>query len=111
VVGLYCENAPGCIADLQAARKSGGAEDVAKASHALKSMSHTIGAKAVAAAAAALEITSRDGIVPDAITTEALNALLARTLMSLRGSTRANKTAAEVGERSRSRDGVFGELT
>jgi signal transduction histidine kinase/CheY-like chemotaxis protein/HPt (histidine-containing phosphotransfer) domain-containing protein len=85
VVGLYCENAPGCIAELQAAAKSGGTEDIAKASHALKSMSHTIGAKAVAAAAEELELASRDGIVPDSAATEALTAILNDTLASLRG--------------------------
>ena len=84
VVRLYCENAPGCIADLQAATKSGGTQDIAKASHALKSMSYTIGAKAVAAAAAELEMTSRDGIVPNEAARKALDALLAKTLASLR---------------------------
>ena len=85
VVRLYCENAPACIAELHAATKSGGIDDIARASHALKSMSHTIGAKAVAAAAEQLEMTSRDGLVPDDAATAALDILLTKTLASLQG--------------------------
>jgi HPt (histidine-containing phosphotransfer) domain-containing protein len=85
VVRLYCENAPACIAELHAATKSGGIDDIARASHALKSMSHTIGAKAVAAAAEQLEMTSRDGLVPDDAATAALDILLTNTLASLQG--------------------------
>jgi HPt (histidine-containing phosphotransfer) domain-containing protein len=81
---LYCENAPGCVVELQAAARSGGIEDIAKVSHALKSMSHTIGAKAVAMAAEELELTSRDGVVPDEAAREALEGLLAKTLAALR---------------------------
>jgi signal transduction histidine kinase/CheY-like chemotaxis protein/HPt (histidine-containing phosphotransfer) domain-containing protein len=85
VITLYCENAPACIAELQAATKSGGADDIAKASHALKSMSHTIGAKAVAAAAEELEMAGRRGKIPGEAVTKALSVLLGDTLASLRG--------------------------
>ena len=94
VVGLYCENAPGCIAELQAAAKSGGTENIAKMSHALKSMSYTIGAKAVAAAAAELEMTSRDGIVPEEAATRELDRLLTSTLASLGNSTNSGMQPA-----------------
>ena len=85
VVNLYRANAPGCIADLRAAAKSGRGEDVAKATHALKSMSYTIGAKAVAAAAAELETAGREGTVPNDAAREALDLLLNDTLASLSG--------------------------
>jgi len=84
IVGLFCDNAPDCIARLEAATKIGSSEDAAKASHALKSMSYTIGAKAVALAAAELEVRSRDGVTPDKVATAHLGSLLDTTVASLR---------------------------
>jgi two-component system sensor histidine kinase BarA len=83
VVGLYREHAPHCIADLRVAAQSGVIEGVSKATHALKSMSYSIGAKAVATAAAELEIASLDGAIPDDAATASLAALLADTLAFL----------------------------
>lgn len=84
VVGLFCDNAPNCIAQLEAATDTGNPESAAKASHALKSMSHTIGAKAVAMAAAELEKRSRDGLILDKSATSHLEGLLDATVASLR---------------------------
>jgi signal transduction histidine kinase/CheY-like chemotaxis protein/HPt (histidine-containing phosphotransfer) domain-containing protein len=83
VIRLYCVNAPRCVVDLMAAVRSGSVDNVASASHALKSMSYSIGAKAVAGAASELEMASLDGIIPDFTATERLDALLTDTLTSL----------------------------
>jgi signal transduction histidine kinase/CheY-like chemotaxis protein/HPt (histidine-containing phosphotransfer) domain-containing protein len=83
VLGLYCENAPRCVADLRIATRSGIVGGISRATHALKSMSYSIGAKAVAAAAAELEMASLNGAVPDDAATEALGALLNDTLAAL----------------------------
>jgi DNA-binding NarL/FixJ family response regulator len=83
VVGLYVVNAPRCVADLRAAANSRRAEDISEAAHALKSMSYTIGASGVAAAAADLEAASLDGAIPENAATGALDALLRETLAAL----------------------------
>ena len=83
VVGLYRVNAPRCIADLRSAAHSGCATQISEAAHALKSMSYTIGASGVAAAAAELEMASLDGAIPEPATTEALDNLLRKTLTAL----------------------------
>jgi HPt (histidine-containing phosphotransfer) domain-containing protein len=83
VVGLYLINAPRCVADLRTAAGSGCAEHISEAAHALKSMSYTIGASGVAAAAAELEQASLDGAIPEMATTEALDILLRETLAAL----------------------------
>lgn len=55
VTGLYASHAPNAVADMRAAEASGDREGLARAAHGLKSMSLNIGARAVAAAAAAIE--------------------------------------------------------
>jgi len=83
VIGLYCVNAPRCIDDLHVAARSNIATGISEAAHALKSMSYSLGAKAVAAAAAELETVSLNGTVPDKFATDGLSALLSDTLASL----------------------------
>jgi two-component system sensor histidine kinase BarA len=83
VFTLYRENAPRCIADLRTAAQSGIAEGISEAAHALKSMSYSIGAKAVAAAAGELEMASLNGAVPDDAAAVSLEALLTDTLIFL----------------------------
>ncbi|MGN6366419.1 EAL domain-containing protein [Asticcacaulis taihuensis] len=55
VVGLYRSHAPEAIATLQAAHAEGDEDRLARAAHALKSMSLNIGAKTVAGVAAGIE--------------------------------------------------------
>jgi EAL domain-containing protein (putative c-di-GMP-specific phosphodiesterase class I)/DNA-binding NarL/FixJ family response regulator len=82
VRALYRANAPGCIEKLQAAQ---GAQEVALAAHALKSMSFNIGAKAVSALAAAMEHRARDGSMPSAEEISELSRTLDETLTALDG--------------------------
>jgi two-component system sensor histidine kinase BarA len=83
IVGLYVVNAPRCVADLRTAADSGCAGHISEAAHALKSMSHTIGASGVAMAAAELEAASLNGTIPEKAATEALDVLLCETLAAL----------------------------
>ena len=82
VEGLYAENAPLRLADVRAAAEAGDMDALARAAHALKSMSLSLGARAVAAAASAMETAARRGeCVPGAV--EALSARLDRTLEAM----------------------------
>ena len=82
VQGLYAENAPLRLAELRAAEESGDMDGAARAAHALKSMSLSLGARAVAGAASALETAARAGEcrTDDA---DALADLVARTLAAM----------------------------
>jgi signal transduction histidine kinase/EAL domain-containing protein (putative c-di-GMP-specific phosphodiesterase class I)/CheY-like chemotaxis protein len=61
VQGLYATNAPLRLADLKAAENEGELEAAARAAHAMKSMSLSLGARAVAAEASQIESTARAG--------------------------------------------------
>ncbi|WP_183214524.1 EAL domain-containing protein [Brevundimonas variabilis] len=61
VQGLYATNAPLRLADLKAAESQGDLEAAARAAHAMKSMSLSLGARAVAAEASQIETTARAG--------------------------------------------------
>ncbi|WP_245777304.1 EAL domain-containing protein [Brevundimonas viscosa] len=88
VEGLYAENAPLRLADVRAAADAGDLEALARAAHALKSMSLSLGARAVASAASAMETAARRGeCAPDSV--EALAALLDRTLEAMGASAAA----------------------
>ncbi|MEZ5840810.1 MAG: ATP-binding protein [Hyphomicrobiales bacterium] len=66
--GLYLENAPKTLAELAAAHAAGDAAEVARAAHALKSMSYNIGAARVAALCADVERTAKSGsYAPEAL--------------------------------------------
>lgn len=67
VTQLYQTHAPESLAALRSAIAASDSQAAAQAAHALKSMSMNIGARRVAAEAAAMEAQSREtGIVPDA---------------------------------------------
>ena len=80
---LYRDNAPGCIEALDEAAQAADSEHVARAAHALKSMSLNIGARAVADLAARIEASARnDGRIDRKLVT-AIGAALATTLRQL----------------------------
>ena len=82
VQGLYADNAPLRLQELRAAAGAGDMDGAARAAHALKSMSLSLGARAVAQAASGLETSARAGAcAADAV--EALADLVARTLAAM----------------------------
>jgi two-component system, NarL family, sensor histidine kinase BarA len=83
VFGLYLDNVPRIRAELTSAVGTGEAEAIARAAHALKSMSHNIGARQVAAAAEAIERHARETGVPAADQIETLVRLLDATTASV----------------------------
>ncbi len=86
VAGLYRDHAPKAIEMLEMALDKSDTEEIGAAAHGLKSMSHNVGARAVAAAAAAIERTSRgEGRLPDRKDVADLAGLLARTIEALAG--------------------------
>ncbi|WP_374513346.1 EAL domain-containing protein [Brevundimonas sp.] len=106
VEGLYAENAPLRLADVRAAAAAGDLEALARAAHALKSMSLSLGARAVARAASVIETSARQGEqTPDAV--EGLATLLDRTLAAM-GVTPGTVPADPVSELRRAIDA--GEL-
>jgi signal transduction histidine kinase/EAL domain-containing protein (putative c-di-GMP-specific phosphodiesterase class I)/CheY-like chemotaxis protein len=88
VEGLYAENAPLRLADCRTAAANGDLEALARGAHALKSMSLSLGARAVSQAASALETAARQGVCPpDAV--QSLGGLLDRTLAAMGASAAA----------------------
>ncbi|MFO1399832.1 MAG: Hpt domain-containing protein [Steroidobacteraceae bacterium] len=72
---LYREQAPAQLATIRAAGAAGDAAEVARAAHALKSASFSVGARRVGELCAALEAEARGGAVGDAAgATQALDA-------------------------------------
>ena len=71
VEGLYAVNAPLRVADMREALKTGNLDALARAAHALKSMSLSLGASMVSAAASEIEQGARNGdastVDPDAV--------------------------------------------
>ena len=83
IQALYAEHAPERMADLVRAWSAEDAEGVARAAHALKSMSLSLGARAVAEASSAIEASARGGVLtPGAV--ERLHVLLDETQAALR---------------------------
>ncbi len=84
VIGLYRDHAPKAAADIETAHQAGDDDGLARAAHALKSMSLNLGARAVSEAAAVLEravrVNKRGVAVEEVI---AVRALLERTLAAL----------------------------
>jgi len=96
VVTLYRGHAPRALEALNAALETADGEEIGRAAHALKSMSLNIGAKAVAACAGAIEAavrTERRAVHSKEI--EALNPLVARTIMGLDEIFNANGNTAQ----------------
>jgi signal transduction histidine kinase/EAL domain-containing protein (putative c-di-GMP-specific phosphodiesterase class I)/DNA-binding NarL/FixJ family response regulator len=97
IQALYAEHAPDRMADVVAARDAGDTEGVARAAHALKSMSLSLGARAVAEATSALEASARGGVLtPGAV--ERLQGLLTETLSALRADEQPTVAVHDVGE-------------
>ncbi len=85
VQGLYRANAPLRAADIDAGLKGGDMEATARAAHALKSMSLSIGARAVAKAASVVEAAARAGHPDVRADAAALHQALSRTSAALFG--------------------------
>ena len=83
VFGLYLDNAPRIRAEMIRAVEAGEAETLARAAHALKSMSHNIGARQVAASAEAIERHARATGVPVAEDVQTLIGLLDAAMASV----------------------------
>lgn len=82
VQGLYAVNAPLRVADIRDALQSGDLDALARAAHALKSMSLSLGASMVSTVSSRIEHDVRNG---DASTVDpdALDALIAQTLAAM----------------------------
>ena len=89
VQGLYRANAPLRAAEIDAALSAGDMEATARGAHALKSMSLSIGARAVAKAASAVEAAARENSSDVLADAAALHQALARTSAALFGETPA----------------------
>lgn len=83
IQSLYAEHAPDRMADLAAAWRKADADAVARAAHALKSMSLSLGARAVAEACGAIEASARSGVMTPG-SPERAQTLLNETLAALR---------------------------
>jgi HPt (histidine-containing phosphotransfer) domain-containing protein len=81
---LYLDNAPRIRAELARAIEAGEIDAAARAAHALKSMSHNIGARRVAAAAEAIERQARESGSPSPEHVAGLTRLLDATMASVR---------------------------
>jgi signal transduction histidine kinase/EAL domain-containing protein (putative c-di-GMP-specific phosphodiesterase class I)/CheY-like chemotaxis protein len=88
IQGLYAEHAPERLADLASAWNDSNAEAVARAAHALKSMSLSLGARAVAESTSAIEASARAGVLPPGAM-ERLEGLLRETLSALQAAAAA----------------------
>ncbi len=97
IQALYAEHAPERMAELAAAWNESNADAVARAAHALKSMSLSLGARAVAEATSGIEASARGGVLaPDAL--ERLQGLLSDTLAVLRNDNAPAAAVHDVGE-------------
>jgi two-component system sensor histidine kinase BarA len=83
VVGLYRDHAPKAARDIAARADAGGGEPLAKAAHALKSMSLNIGARRVAALASEIETEAKAGRAPAPDAIERLGVLVAEACAHL----------------------------
>jgi CheY-like chemotaxis protein len=106
VFGLYLDNAPRIRAEMIRAVEAGEAEALARAAHALKSMSHNIGARQVAAAAEAIERHARETGVPAADQMDTLVRLLDATMASV--SEKLDTQARQLADHGMLRHGLTG---
>lgn len=86
VEGLYAANAPLRLSDIQQAAAAGDAEALARAAHALKSMSLSLGCAAVANEASRLETNARAEGLQGAVGVERITALVTATLAAMKAS-------------------------
>jgi signal transduction histidine kinase/CheY-like chemotaxis protein len=94
---LYLDHAPRIRAELARAVEASDADAAVRAAHGLKSMSHNVGARRVAAAAEAIERHAYETGMPAADDLEALSRLLDATLAAVRAKTGANSQAPATG--------------
>ena len=92
VEALYAANAPARLQDLRTALSAGDLEACAQAAHALKSMSLSLGASAVARAAASAEMAARTGETRG-IDPAMISEILDRTLAAAAGERAAPEAA------------------
>ncbi|MBI1255787.1 MAG: EAL domain-containing protein [Hyphomonas sp.] len=92
VEALYAANAPARLQDLRTALSAGDLEACAQAAHALKSMSLSLGASAVARAASSAEIAARSGETRG-IDPAMISEILDRTLAAAAGDRAAPEAA------------------
>ncbi len=85
VTSLYLEHGPQSVADIRSAAQAGDSDALAKAAHALKSMSFNVGARHVAQIAGQMELQAREErVCPDAAELKRLDEELERAFGELR---------------------------
>jgi signal transduction histidine kinase/CheY-like chemotaxis protein/HPt (histidine-containing phosphotransfer) domain-containing protein len=95
VLDLYRAQAPEALAALRSALADSDQPAIAKAAHSLKSMSANIGARALVAPLRSLELAARDAACADPPSAcDALESLLAATILGLDRRTQAQRAAA-----------------
>ena len=99
VFGLYLDNAPRIRAEIIRAVEAGDTDAAARAAHALKSMSHNIGARQVAASAEAIERHARATGLSVAEDVQTLIGLLDATMASVRSQMGSEAHGEAVGGR------------
>jgi len=82
VEGLYAVNAPLRVADMRNALAADDLDDLARAAHALKSMSLSLGASMVSSIASRIEQDARNGDASN-VDPDAIDALISRTLTAM----------------------------
>ncbi len=85
VQGLYATNAPLRLAEIDQALVDGDAEAMARAAHALKSMSLSLGARAVAELSSAMETSARSGETVGREAVAQIRSLFDQTLAKMGG--------------------------
>tara|TARA_R110001606_G_scaffold391201_2_gene558910 strand:- start:137269 stop:140631 length:3363 start_codon:yes stop_codon:yes gene_type:complete len=95
VEGLYAVNAPLRVAGIRDAMKAGDHDALARAAHALKSMSLSLGASMVTAVASQIENDARNGET-SSVDPDALDALIARTLSAMGHTATPTPAVAEI---------------
>lgn len=83
VHGLYCANAPLRLVEIVDSARAGDREGLARAAHALKSMSLSLGAAAVARETARIETAARSGESVATIGVEDIQSLVSLTLLEM----------------------------
>jgi len=109
IARLYRDHAPAAAQSVREAADKKESVDVARAAHALKSMSLNIGAQAVAQVCASLEAGARDGQI-DMGQVAALERLLGETLAALDGRASQAALAAEPPSTDADEECLFADL-
>jgi two-component system sensor histidine kinase BarA len=83
IFGLFRDQAPGALENLCAAVSAGSYDQVARAAHAFRSMSLSIGARALARQLGEIERQARREVMPEARDLDSLAAVLDRSVQAL----------------------------